>query len=161
MTALFAGLRAFVYGTGFVLLWGWLALSVRRFDRLLHVELPGWLREVGAGLMALGGVVALSCIAVFAVRGRGTPAPFDPPREFVVIGPYRRVRNPMYVGALVVLAGFGLWHRSLAMTLFPVVAWLIVHAFVVLVEEPGLERRFGDSYRDYKRRVRRWVPTIS
>jgi len=109
-------------------------------------------------VIVLGAAVAISCMAVFVARGRGTPAPFDPPREFVAQGPYKYVRNPMYVGGLGVLAGFGLYQRSLAIVLFALVFLCCAHLFVVFYEEPGLERRFGQSYLDYKRSVNRWLP---
>jgi protein-S-isoprenylcysteine O-methyltransferase Ste14 len=108
--------------------------------------------------MVLGGALALACGATFVVVGRGTPAPFDPPREFVPVGPYRFVRNPMYVGAAALLMGFGLFERSLAILALAVAGLILAHLFVVFAEEPGLEERFGDSYRSYKASVRRWVP---
>ncbi len=108
--------------------------------------------------MVPGAVIVLACLASFILRGRGTPAPFDPPVTFVPSGPYRYVRNPMYIGAALVLAGYGLWERSAAIALFALVFFLVFHLFVVLVEEPGLERRFGESYRAYRRAVRRWLP---
>lgn len=100
----------------------------------------------------------LSCVALFVVRGEGTAAPFDPPRRFVASGPYRFVRNPMYLGAALVLSGFGLYSRSPSVLGLVALAALFVHLFVVLVEEPGLESRFGEGYRDYKVRVKRWSP---
>ena len=108
--------------------------------------------------MALGAALALACGAAFVVAGRGTPAPFDPPRELVPVGPYRFVRNPMYVGAAALLMGFGLFERSLAILALAVAGLILAHLFVVFAEEPGLERRFGDSYRSYKASVRRWIP---
>ena len=99
-------------------------------------------------------------MGTFALLGRGTPAPFDPPRRFVAVGPYRFVRNPMYVGGLAMLAGFGLWRRSPAMFLLTAVGALVAHLFVVLVEEPGLTERFGDGCREYKRTVNRWLPRL-
>ncbi|HEX4628343.1 MAG TPA: methyltransferase [Gemmatimonadales bacterium] len=111
MTQIFAALRTVVYMIGFVFLWGWLALQARGIAG--DVLLPAGARVVGAGLMVVGGTLVLACAAWFAVVGRGTPAPFDPPRSFVPVGPYRWVRNPMYLGALVTLIGFGLWHTSL------------------------------------------------
>ncbi len=144
--------------TGVVLFWGWLALSVRRFDRGLGIALPTWLQPVGVGALIAGGALGLSCAAVFVMRGQGTPAPFDPPRQFVAVGPYRYVRNPMYVGGLVALAGLGLYLRSISTLLLTVCAGALVQSFVVLVEERGLESRFGASYQQYKVSVRRWLP---
>lgn len=158
MRQILDGLRAAVYATAFILFWGWLGLSVRSLDAAWPFVLPAAARPAGAVLMAVGGALALACVALFVARGRGTPAPFDPPGRFVVVGPYRWVRNPMYVGAFVVLVGFGLWHRSPSIVALALLAWLLIHLFVVLVEEPGLARRFGAEYEAYRSSVNRWVP---
>ena len=158
MKTFFVAVRAVLYGVGFVLLWGWVASGVRRYDARLGIGIsPAW-RPVGMLLIVAGGVVVVACVASFVFRGQGTPAPFDPPRAFVPSGPYRYVRNPMYIGAALVLAGYGLWERSPAVAMFTLAFLLIFHLFVVLVEEPGLERRFGESYLAYKRKVHRWLP---
>ncbi|HYK82472.1 MAG TPA: isoprenylcysteine carboxylmethyltransferase family protein [Gemmatimonadales bacterium] len=156
MTELFAAVRAIAYMTGFVLLWGWLALQARSVAGGL--PLPAGSRVAGTLLMVLGGVLVVSCAAWFVVAGRGTPAPFDPPRSLVPQGPYRWVRNPMYLGALVVLIGFGLWHASWSMILVALPAAALAHLFVVLYEEPTLRRRFGPQYVAYSALVNRWVP---
>jgi protein-S-isoprenylcysteine O-methyltransferase Ste14 len=142
----------------FVLFFGWLALSVRQYDVSLGVTLPAVLSIPGTILMILGGALVLSCGATFVARGQGTPAPFDPPRKFVATGPYRWARNPMYVGGLALFIGFGLWHRSISILILSGVVTCCLHLFVLLIEEPGLERRFGESYLEYKRTVRRWLP---
>ncbi len=151
-------IRTAIYVTGFVLVWGWLALGLRRYDATTHIVMPAWVTPFGVALTVVGAAVGLSCVFLFATRGRGTPAPFDPPREFVATGPYRFVRNPMYIGGLLLLGGFGLMLRSPSVLLLALGAAVLVHYFVVIVEEPGLERRFGDSYRTYKRSVHRWLP---
>ena len=156
MTEIFAALRALVYGTGFVFVWGWLALQARSLAG--DVTLPPSGRVVGAVLMVVGGALVLVCVAWFVVAGRGTPAPFDPPRAFVPGGPYRWVRNPMNLGALAILIGFGLWHASLAMVLFALPAAAVAHLFVVVYEEPTLRRTFGAPYVTYVAQVNRWVP---
>lgn len=162
-----AWLRSVVYGTLFLGFWAWLALQVRRFDPALSealggalaATLPAWTRGIGAVLMAVGGALALWCAATFVIHGEGgTPAPFDPPRAFVATGPYRRVRNPMYLALLGLLAGYAMWHRSPAMLGFVGLVWLLAHLFVVLYEEPKLEREFGEPYRAYRRSVNRWWP---
>jgi len=152
----FAAVRSLVYMTGFVFLWGWLALQAR----FVYGGLPltAGLRPVGAALMAAGGVVVVSRAGWFLVAGRGTPAPFDAPRAFVAGGPYRWVRNPMYLGALLVLIGFGLWHQSLSMVLLAIPAAAVAHLFVVWYEEPTLRRRFGLPYVAYLALVHRWLP---
>jgi single-strand DNA-binding protein len=113
---LFIALRAVIYMSGFVLLWGWVALRVHVFDRSLGVALPVGTRILGVIFMGLGGILAFTCAGVFVAQGRGTPAPFDAPRNFVTVGPYR-IRNPMYIGALTVLVGFGLYEHSVSILL--------------------------------------------
>lgn len=112
----------------------------------------------GIVLGACGALLALTCVLTFAFVGRGTPAPFDPPRELVVRGPYRRVRNPMYIGAGLALAGAALFYQSVALVLYAGVFFMITHLFVVLYEEPTLRRTFGKDYEAYCRRVGRWWP---
>ena len=156
MTRLGAALRSLVYIIGFVWFWGWLALQLRPLG--VASPLPPASRVAGAPLMIAGGALVLSCIAWFVVAGRGTPAPFDAPRVFVPSGPYRWVRNPMYLGALVVIVGFGFWNRSLSMAAFAILAFAGAHLFVVAYEEPTLRRRFGTQYAEYLARVNRWIP---
>lgn len=154
---LFAAARSILYASVFIGLFGWVALQTRAWDPTIGIALPPVSRVVGAFLMAVGTALAITCVASFVALGRGTPAPFDPPTRFVVSGPYLWVRNPMYIGGLAMLVGFGLWHGSVSMLLFAVLLLCLVHAFVVFYEEPQLERRFGDAYRAYRREVRRWA----
>jgi protein-S-isoprenylcysteine O-methyltransferase Ste14 len=113
-----------------------------------------------AGIVAgaLGAVVAVWCIATFVVIGRGTPAPFDPPRNLVVVGPYRWVRNPMYIGAALALAGAALFYESWALLGYCAAFLSVTHLFVVAYEEPVLRATFRDEYVRYCERVRRWLP---
>lgn len=161
LSRLFVVLRGLLYSTGFVLLWAWLALLVRRYDSALPVQIPSSLRPLGFALAIAGGVVAALCIAAFVTIGRGTPAPFDPPRVFVARGTYRYVRNPMYLGAVGVIAGAGLILRSPSILLLAVAFLLLTHLLVVLYEEPALRERFGSSYAQYSAEVRRWLPRAS
>lgn len=158
MRAVLDAIRSLIYAGAFVLLWGWIGLGVQRYDPVLGIVLPGWVAPAGILLMILGGLLALACVGTFAVRGRGTPAPFDSPRELVAVGPYRNVRNPMYLGGLAVLLGFALAERSISILLLSI-AWVVAaHLFVVFYEEPHLKRKFGASYENYCRAVPRWVP---
>ena len=117
-------------------------------------------RPQAAGFVmgAVGGALALWCVATFAVVGRGTPAPFDPPRRLVVRGPYRIVRNPMYTGAGVALAGAALYYQSDALAGYAALFLLATHVFVVAYEEPTLRQTFGAEYAAYCGRVGRWWP---
>jgi len=109
-------------------------------------------------LMILGAATYFWCLWDFAVTGRGTPAPIDPPKHLVVRGLYRYVRNPMYVGVLLVIAGWAALFGSGAVLWYGVLIALVFHLFVVLVEEPTLHRQFGEAYEAYRGTVPRWVP---
>jgi protein-S-isoprenylcysteine O-methyltransferase Ste14 len=113
-----------------------------------------------AGMLvgAAGAALALWCIATFVVVGRGTPAPFDPPRRLVVVGPYRWVRNPMYLGAGLALAGAALFYQSWPLLGYTGAFLLVMYLFVVFYEEPALRASFGTPYLQYCKRVRRWWP---
>lgn len=120
----------------------------------------GAAQVIGLILGVVGAALALSCVATFALVGKGTPAPFDPPRRLVVRGPYRVVRNPMYLGAALALAGAGLFYEWLALVGYAAVFLVVTHLFVILYEEPALRRTFGADYDAYCQRIRRWWPTI-
>jgi len=112
----------------------------------------------GVVVAASGAVLAVWCIATFIVIGRGTPAPFDPPRRLVVAGPYLFVRNPMYIGAAVALAGAALFYESWALVAYCAAFAVVTHLFVVAYEEPTLRTTFGTAYENYCERVQRWWP---
>jgi protein-S-isoprenylcysteine O-methyltransferase Ste14 len=119
---------------------------------------PRALRILGVFLVA-GGALVLETTARFALQGRGTPAPWAPPERFVERGSYRFVRSPMYLGVLLLVVGQALLLGREILFAWAVAAWLIFTAFLVFYEEPQLRRRFGASYDDYRRRVKRWFPT--
>lgn len=123
----------------------------------------GWVFEPSrllwsAPLFLLGAAIYLWCLWDFAVTGRGTPAPIDPPKQLVVRGLYRYVRNPMYLGVLLIVAGWAVLARSGRVVEYGLMVAVVVHVFVVAVEEPLLRRRFGASYEAYRRAVGRWLP---
>ena len=115
---------------------------------------------IGIVPLAFGLAIFAWCVIVFASRGRGTLAPWDAPRRFVAVGPYRRVRNPMYLGVGAVVLGEAILFGSAALAVYVVVLALVWHAFVVGWEEPSLERTFGDEYRTYRASVPRWLPRL-
>jgi protein-S-isoprenylcysteine O-methyltransferase Ste14 len=138
----------------------WLA---RREDvRLtLATSASGLLLQVcGLVLLALGLVLFVASLRRFAVEGRGTLAPWDPPRELVVRGPYRYVRNPMISGVLLVLVGEALVLRSQPHLGWAAIFFAINATYIPLLEEPGLESRFGEPYREYCRHVPRLLPRL-
>jgi protein-S-isoprenylcysteine O-methyltransferase Ste14 len=115
----------------------------------------------GMIIVTIGTAIALWCVFTFVFIGKGTPAPFDPPRRLVIRGPYRFVRNPMYIGAGLALLGAALFYQSLPLLGYTGLFFLATHLFVVLYEEPTLRRTFGDEYEAYFRRGRRWLPRRS
>jgi protein-S-isoprenylcysteine O-methyltransferase Ste14 len=132
-------------------------ISWSGIDRPAAIEVP---QLAGMVLGAAGAAVALWCIFTFVSIGRGTPAPFDPPRRLVIQGPYRFVRNPMYIGAGLALAGAALFYESLPLLGYTGLFFLATHIFVVWYEEPTLRRTFGQEYEAYCREVRRWWPNV-
>lgn len=113
--------------------------------------------QVAGILVGLAGAaLALWCILTFVFVGRGTPAPFDPPRRLVVQGPYRLARNPMYIGAGIAVLGAALFYQSLALLSYVGVFFLVAHLFVIGYEEPTLRRMFGQEYNEYCQSVGRW-----
>jgi protein-S-isoprenylcysteine O-methyltransferase Ste14 len=138
---------------------------------LLLAVLPAWImatvpaplsfgafRWLAIPLWILGAAVMLWCAYDFTFKGRGTPAPFDPPKELVVSGPYRFVRNPMYTSGIVFLLGHVFWSPSLPLAAAPSTFLLAAHLFVTLYEEPTLRKKFGAAYEQYCRDVPRWIP---
>lgn len=133
---------------------------------LLSSRLAVYSHEIGsfrrAGILpiALGTVFYLWCAWDFAFAGRGTPAPLDPPRLLVTRGLYRQVRNPIYVGVLLILAGEAALFESLTLLIYALFVWLVFHIFVVAYEEPTLKEKFGTPYEEYRKAVPRWIPTV-
>lgn len=156
---MFVVIRAITYATLFIgLLLIYLPARLLSWSGLESPDSFGVQQVFGMALGSVGAVVALWCIVVFAAKGKGTPAPFDPPRRLVAQGPYRYVRNPMYMGAGLALAGAALFYASLWILAYGAVFLLAMHLFVVLYEEPTLRRAFGQEYVEYCRRTRRWWP---
>jgi protein-S-isoprenylcysteine O-methyltransferase Ste14 len=115
-----------------------------------------WL--AGAALFACGLALFVWCVSLFARVGQGTLAPWDPTRRLVAVGPYRHVRNPMISGVAGMLLGEALTFGSWIVALWALAFVLVNHIYFLVSEEPGLARRFGESYGAYKRNVPRWLP---
>ena len=114
-------------------------------------------RFAGLPLMVLGAAIYLRCVFDFALA-LGTPAPLDPPKELVVTGLYRFVRNPMYCGVLAALLGLALFLESGRLLIYGFAVFTGFSLFVLLYEEPALTSLFGDSYARYQAAVPRWIP---
>ncbi|HEX7322816.1 MAG TPA: isoprenylcysteine carboxylmethyltransferase family protein [Mycobacterium sp.] len=126
-----------------------------------HPPVPYWVvaQVIGVLLICVGLVPPVSAFVEFAKAG-GTPMPIAPPRQLVVSGFNRYIRNPMYFGLLLVIIGQALLFGSLGLLAYATLAWLTVAAFVRWYEEPTLARQFGADYEAYRRAVRAWLPRM-
>ncbi len=153
----FAIFRALIVAPAFVALWTYFVprwiVGPRAFD---NPQPLGWI------VIAIGAAIGLPCVWQFAWRGLGTPAPWDPPRRLVISGPYRWVRNPMYLGMGIALVGEAIVFPNLNLMMLTTVALLfaIVTLFIMGYEEPTLRRMFGTHYETYSRAVRWWIPRL-
>lgn len=107
--------------------------------------------------IVVGAALYFLCLWVFAVVGRGTPGPWDAPRRFVAVGPYRWVRNPIYIAALLVVLGEAWLFLSLPLLKYALAMAVCFHLFVIGYEEPTLHRKFRDTYLEYTQVVSRWI----
>jgi protein-S-isoprenylcysteine O-methyltransferase Ste14 len=105
-----------------------------------------------------GAAISLTCVKDFLFKAKGTPAPFDPPKNLVVDGLYRYVRNPMYRGLFLVIFAEALFFSSVLLVVYLLMLIAFFHAFVRFYEEPRLARKYGRSYTQYCSRVNRWIP---
>jgi protein-S-isoprenylcysteine O-methyltransferase Ste14 len=143
-----------VPGTELVLI----PLVVVLLDLGPRLELGPAARYAGAVPLLAGLVVILRCFVDFVRRGCGTPAIYDPPRELVVAGLYRYVRNPQYAGVVLVAVGETLLTGRVVLFGYAAVLAVGYHLFVRRYEEPTLGRLFGESYARYRAAVPRWLP---
>ncbi|WP_162946699.1 isoprenylcysteine carboxylmethyltransferase family protein [Ruegeria sp. EL01] len=105
-------------------------------------------------------VLAAYTMKLFVRDGHGTPAPWDPPQRFVVSGPYRFVRNPMLSSVILMILAEAVALNSPLLLGWALVFFLLNTLYFIFIEEPGLERRFGEDYRKYKAAVPRWVAML-
>ena len=147
-------------GIAFFALWFWLLPSWLGF-RIDRAGAAHW-RWIAALPSVLGFAVTFRCVWDFGRTGHGTPAPMIPPKKLVVVGFYRFVRNPMYLGFIT--GWIGLWivfgQANLVAIVIAFAVVLGVALFVVLYEEPTLRRKFGAEYEEYCRNVPRWIPRL-
>lgn len=137
-----------------------LPLFVTKGDRYLLAVRLGPFRSLGLVPISIGIMLGVWSAVLLITRGEGTPAPWNPPKRFVLAGPFQIVRNPMMGSVFLILLGEAVLAESLAILLYLCVVIGLVHWYVVTCEEKGLEARFGDAYRVYRERVPRWLPRL-
>jgi protein-S-isoprenylcysteine O-methyltransferase Ste14 len=140
-----------------VIAFAWLGL---RADELWSFSLPGGLAYLGWPLLVAGALLILAAEATFLKVSRATGATGDPPPRLVTTGPFRHVRNPIYLGAITLLFAVAFCRSSPTILLAALAAVPGMAAYVRWFEEPRLERRFGDEYRRYREAVPRWLPRL-
>ena len=118
-----------------------------------------WL--IGLLPLLIGVVLYFWCAGAFTFIGKGTPAPIDAPIFLVREGPYQWVRNPMYIAVLAVVIGEAILFHALVLVGFALLAWVMVHLFVVFYEEPTLRKAFGAEYDTFRTNVPRWIPRLT
>lgn len=152
--------RTVLYGTVFLgLLVVYLPyFQVLRLEEHISSFLAPFLKYGGVGLFALGAVLVFASAYYLTRRGEGTPAPFDAPKKFVLAGPYQYIRNPMMMGLFAMIFGEAMWFSSPSIFLYGLLIVVLVRIFVTYIEEPGLEKRFGEEYLAYKKAVPPWFP---
>jgi protein-S-isoprenylcysteine O-methyltransferase Ste14 len=116
---------------------------------------------VGLMILSIGLATMILTVRMFIQLGEGTLAPWSPTRKLVVFGLYRYVRNPMILGVSMVLLGESILFRSYRIAVWLAFFFLTNHFYFLLSEEPGLEKRFGREYVEYKRNVPRWIPRLT
>jgi protein-S-isoprenylcysteine O-methyltransferase Ste14 len=117
-------------------------------------------RSVGVLLILVGLPGLVDSFARFALQGLGTPAPVAPPKNLVVTGLYRHVRNPIYVAVVAIILGQALLFGDWRLVLWGALLWLFFHLVVVAYEEPTLRSTFGSEYEDFRANVPRWIPRL-
>ena len=121
------------------------------FGIIHYLAFPLWL---------IGTLVIIWCSVDMVSKGRGTPAHFDPPKALIINGLYRYIRNPIYLGALLVQLGFILWFGSGIMICYFLFFVLAYYIMIVFIEEPVLKNKFGAAYDAYSKNVPRWIPRL-
>ena len=118
------------------------------------------LRYLAFPLWLIGTLIIIWCSIDIIRKGRGTPAHVDPPKILIVNGLYRHVRNPIYLGALLVQLGYIVWFGSGLMMIYFLLFVFAFHILIVFIEEPILRNTFGAAYDEYVKSVPRWIPRI-
>jgi len=115
------------------------------------------LKIIGLLLIISGIVMIFYCFGLFKSFGKGTPVPIEPPKELVIQGIYRYTRNPMYIAYILILYGIFFIFGELFLLFYAITFSFIVHLIVVFYEEKVLQKRFGENYNDYCKKVPRWL----
>lgn len=155
-------IKAFIIlpGTVLALVPGLILFTDRPIRYLFGLEFPAVLLLLGVGFFftVIGVLGCFKTVSLFMTVGEGTPAPWAPPKRFVVSGPYCYVRNPMLLSVLFILIGGACFFGSWGIFIWCFLFWIISTFYLIYFEEPDLLKRFGQDYEVYKKNVKRWIP---
>ena len=122
---------------------------------ICHSPIAGY-QYAGILVFLIGLSILFTCIIQFITQGKGTISPADPTKQLIVSGLYKYSRNAMYIGVLLLLAGETVFFASPLLLLYTIVVFIAFHLFILFVEEPRLEHKFGEEYQEYCSKVKRW-----
>jgi protein-S-isoprenylcysteine O-methyltransferase Ste14 len=154
-TAIFTAVAPFTVGL-------WFPTQVHRaYDSRAFSSQPSFPCEIVSWILfSVGAAIYFWCAWDFGAKGLGAPAPIDAPKNLVVNGLYRHLRNPMYVGVFFLVLSRAVYFWSVPIVVYLLLVTICVNLFVLFYEEPHLRKVFGEQYLDYCRRVPRWIPRI-
>jgi protein-S-isoprenylcysteine O-methyltransferase Ste14 len=141
----------------FLALPGMVAVAIPAFIGRRELDAGGHFTAVGLLPLAAGFTLLLWCVHDFYVSGKGTLAPWSPPRNLVTVGLYRYTRNPMYVAVTMMLTGWAVSFWSPTLAIYTGIVMLAFHLRVIFGEEPWLARAHGDAWNEYKSKTPRWL----
>lgn len=118
------------------------------------------LKALGVLFILSGSGMFIYCSKIFKTHGKGTPIPIEPPKKVVHQGPYRFVRNPIYLGYFAIVIGEAMIFGAALLFVYAAILIAAIHLYVVLFEERELKQRFGESYIEYTKQVPRWFPKM-
>jgi protein-S-isoprenylcysteine O-methyltransferase Ste14 len=161
--------KEYIRNISVTLLWACIALVFAAYfpHKLISdenhtvIEQIGKIRFIGPILIVIGIIGVLPCIWNFIFDAKGSPHPWDTQKYLIVKGLYRYVRNPMYISWYLIIFGEALFFQSLDLLLY-LSAWIVWFEIkVIFFEEPSLKKRFGETYEQYRKSVRRWIPRLT
>lgn len=112
---------------------------------------------LGFSVIILGTTGLFYCFFEFVYSGKGTPVPFEPPKRLLSSKLYRYTRNPMYLAVISIIIGESIWYENWIIVIYGVLLWAVLHLWIVLYEEPALNKKFGKKYEDYVSKTQRWL----
>ena len=145
---------------GFVALSVFASLWVDRWLSFPRLSFSWWSLGLSIPLLLLGWLLSGWSVVAFFLTG-GTPVPFNPPPRLITTGLYAYVRNPMFLGGFLFLLGLGVLLGSLSLTFISTPLLIALYVFYVkAVEEKEMEKKFGQEYLEYKKRVPMFIPRV-